>query len=63
MKEIKIVRFNHSLQADTVQHPIRHNAAEAEAVLSNLVNDGWTILTAGGDDNAFVILERETTGQ
>ena len=58
MKEIKIVRFNPNLQADTVKHPIRQNTAEAEATLSAMANDGWHIVAAGGDNNAFVILER-----
>jgi hypothetical protein len=60
MKEVKIVRFNPSLQADTVQHPIRQNTADMEATLTKMVNDGWTIVTAGGDANAFVILEKKS---
>ena len=59
MKEVKIVRFNPSLQADTVQHPVRQNTAEVEQTLTALVNEGWRIITAGGDSNAFVVLERE----
>jgi hypothetical protein len=58
MKEVKIVRFNPSLQADTVRHPVRHNTAEAEVILSELVNGGWHIIAAGGDNNAFVVLEK-----
>ncbi|MGB3712793.1 MAG: hypothetical protein WA996_00015 [Candidatus Promineifilaceae bacterium] len=60
MKEVKIVRFNPSLQADTVKHPVRKNTAEAVETLTNLVNAGWQIKTAGGDNNAFVVLVRES---
>jgi hypothetical protein len=59
MKEVKIVRFNPSLQADTVKHPVRHNTAEAEVILTDLMNIGWHIVAAGGDNNAFVVLERD----
>lgn len=59
MKEVKIVRFNPSLQADTVRHPARHNTAEVEGILGALLNEGWRIVAAGGDNNAFVVLERE----
>jgi len=58
MREVMILRINPSLQADTVRHPVRQNAAEAEVTLTKLVNEGWHIVTAGGDSNAFVILER-----
>ncbi len=59
MKEVRIVRFNPSLQADTVRHPVRQNTTEVEGTLTKLVNEGWQIVAAGGDSNAFVILERE----
>ncbi len=59
MKEVKIVRFNPNLQADTVRHPVRQNTADMEATLKKMVNDGWTIVAAGGDANAFVILEKK----
>ena len=59
MKDVMIVRFNPSIQADTVRHPVRQNTAEVEATLTKHVNDGWRIVTAGGDANAFIILERE----
>ena len=58
MKEVKIVRFNPSLQADTVKHPVRHNTAEVEVILSEMINGGWQIAAAGGDNNAFVVMER-----
>ena len=59
MKEVMIVRFNPSLQADTVCHPVRQNTVEVEAALTDLVNQGWKIAAGGGDSDAYIILEKE----
>ncbi len=58
MKEVKIVSFIND----------REGREEAERELTQLVNEGWVILSSGGGTGAelvwgFVILQRETAAR
>ena len=60
-KEIKIVNFVHADPGGGQTFAMR-TLTLAEKVLTELVNDGWTIITAGGAGYnylwGFIVLER-----